>query len=193
MSLTFVLTGCGKSDTPPEECVKQAQEFVDHFKALDFEAMYAMTKHQDPYLAGTYDKDSAIGRKLFNAMSEHLTFEITGGSKDGKDAFVNAHITTINFKELLTRVVREYVEYVKTSGEGASDEQMQQALETILDEALKNPTPYEKDTSVDFVKEKGKWIIDDNVGIYDDLSGEYISYCFSVNTGMGTEAQTRGN
>ena len=44
-----------------------------------------------------------------------------------------------------------------------------------------NAEVYDKDTSVDFVKENGKWIIEDNVGIYDDLSGGYLTYCFRVN------------
>ena len=62
---------------------------------------------------------------------------------------------------------------------------MGDALESILDEALKNPQPFEKDTSLDFVKQDGKWVIEDNVGVYDDLSGGYLTYCFSVNTSLG--------
>lgn len=184
ISAFVLLTGC-QSDTPPDECVAQANEFVGYFKEKDFESMYAMTKYKDPYLAGTYDENSIIGQKLFDAMSDHLTFEITGGSRNGSDAYVNAHITTIDFKDLLTNVVSEYTQYCKLNAENASSEELSSALESILDEALQNPTPFEKDTSIDFVKEKGKWIIEDNVGIYDDLSGGYINYCFGLNAGVG--------
>lgn len=181
LSLTLLLTAC-TSDEAPKECISQANEFVGYFKDKDFDSMYAMTKYQDPYLAGTYDKNSALGQKLFNAMSDNLTFEITGGSRKGKNAYVKAHITTIDFKQLLTDVVSQYTEYCKINGENMTSDEMGNALDNILDEALKNPTPYEKDTSIDFVKEKGKWIIEDNVGIYDDLSGGYITYCFGVNS-----------
>lgn len=184
ISITLLLTACS-SDTAPDECISQANEFVEYFKSKDFESMYAMTKYQDPYLAGTYDENSTIGQKLFNAMSDHLTFEITGGSRKGNNAYVNAHVTTIDFKQLLTDVVGQYTEYCKANGENITSDEMGQALENILDEALKNPTPYEKDTSIDFVKEKGKWIIEENVGIYDDLSGGYLTYCFGVNSAMG--------
>ncbi len=184
LSLTFFMTAC-TSDEAPAECISQANEFVEYFREKDFESMYAMTKYQDPYLAGTYDKNSAIGQKLFNAMSDHLTFEITGGSTEGKNAYVKAHVTTIDFKQLLTDVVGQYTEYCKANGDNITSDEMGQALESILDEALKNPTPYEKDTSIDFIKEKGKWIIEDNVGIYDDLAGGYITYCFGVNSAIG--------
>lgn len=177
----FMLTACGEKDVAPEECIAQTNEFVGYFKAKDFESMYQMTKYQDPYLAGTYDENSEIGQKLFNAMSDHLTFEITSGITKGKTAYVKAHVTTIDFNKLLTDVVSQYTEYCKANGENLTSDEMSQALLDILDEALKNPVPYEKDTSVDFVKEKGKWIIEDNVGIYDDLAGGYLTYCFGIN------------
>ena len=66
-------------------------------------------------------------------------------------------------------------------GNSLTSDDMDKALKTILDENLKNTEVYDKDTSVDFVKENGKWIIEDNVGIYDDLSGGYLTYCFGVN------------
>ena len=143
--------------------------------------MYEMTKDKNPYLAGTYDANSVIGRELFDAMTNSLKFEITSGSRNGKNAYVNAHITTINTEKLLTNVVNEYTEYCKSMGNSLTSDDMDKALKTILDENLKNTEVYDKDTSVDFVKENGKWIIEDNVGIYDDLSGGYLTYCFGVN------------
>lgn len=183
ISMTFIFTGC-KSDVAPDECIAQANEFVEYFRQKDFDSMYAMTKYQDPYLAGTYDENSVIGEKLFNAMSDNLTFEITGGSKDGKNAYVNAHLVTIDFKELLTDVVSQYTDFCVANAESMTSDELGDALESILDEALKNPVVYEKDTSIDFIKEKGKWIIEDNVGIYDDLSGGYITYCFGLNASV---------
>lgn len=185
ISISLLLTACGIENAAPEECVSQVNEFVGYFKEKDFESMYAMTKYQDPYLAGTYDENSTISQKLFNAMSDNLTFEITGSSKNGSNAYVNAHITTIDFKQLLSDVVGQYTEYCKANGENITSDEMGQALESILDEALKNPTPYDKDTSIDFIKENGKWIIEDNVGVYDDLSGGYLTYCFGVNSFTG--------
>lgn len=187
ISLILIFTGC-KDDVAPDECIAQANQFVEYFKAKDFDSMYAMTMYQDPYLAGTYDENSPIGQKLFSAMSDHLNFEITGGSRDGKNAYVNAHIVTIDFNKLLTNVVADYTEFCILNTEGMTSDQLGEALENILDEALKNVETYEKDTSIDFVKNKGKWIIEDNVGIYDDLSGGYITYCFSLNSSVIGEA-----
>lgn len=178
--LTVALTGC-KSDKAPDECVNQTNEFVQYFRDKDFESMYEMTKDKNPYLAGTYDANSVIGRELFDAMTNSLKFEITSGSRNGKNAYVNAHITTINTEKLLTNVVNEYTEYCKSMGNSLTSDDMDKALKTIIDENLKNAEVYDKDTSVDFVKENGKWIIEDNVGIYDDLSGGYLTYCFRVN------------
>lgn len=186
-TLVFILTvtSCGDNKNDSEICEKQANEFVSYFRDNDFEAMYEMTKHKDPYLAGTYDKNSAIGRKLFGAMGSHLTFEITQTTVNGNEASVKAHITTIDFKQLLTDVVSQYTQYCIDNGSSLSSDELGEALEGILEEALQNPVPFEKDTSIDFVKEGGKWIIDDNVGIYDDLSGGYITYCFGLNAAGG--------
>lgn len=178
--LIVALTGC-KSDKAPDECINQTNEFVQYFRDKDFESMYEMTKDKNPYLAGTYDANSVIGRELFDAMTNSLKFEITSGSRNGKNAYVNAHITTINTEKLLTNVVNEYTEYCKSMGNSLKSDDMDKALKTIIDENLKNTEVYDKDTSVDFVKENGKWIIEDNVGIYDDLSGGYLTYCFRVN------------
>lgn len=183
LAVLLLVTAC-KEDKAPEECIEQTSQFVNYFKEKDFESMYNMTVYKDPYLAGTYDENSAIGQKLFNAMSEHLNFEITGGSRDGKSAYVKAHIVTINFQKLLTNVVDEYADFCKENAETLTSDQLGDVLENILDEELKNAEPYEKDTSFDFVKQDGKWIIEDNVGVYDDLSGGYLTYCFSVNSAL---------
>lgn len=183
LAVMLLVTAC-KEDKAPEECIEQTNQFVNYFKEKDFESMYNMTVYKDPYLAGTYDENSAIGQKLFNAMSEHLNFEITGGLRDGKSAYVKAHIVTINFQKLLTNVVDEYADFCKENAETLTSDQLGDVLENILDEELKNAEPYEKDTSFDFVKQDGKWIIEDNVGVYDDLSGGYLTYCFSVNSAL---------
>lgn len=183
LAVMLLVTAC-KEDKAPEECIEQTNQFVNYFKEKDFESMYNMTVYKDPYLAGTYDENSAIGQKLFNAMSEHLNFEITGGSRDGKSAYVKAHIVTINFQKLLTNVVDEYADFCKENAETLTSDQLGDVLKNILDEELKNAEPYEKDTSFDFVKQDGKWIIEDNVGVYDDLSGGYLTYCFSVNSAL---------
>lgn len=183
LAVMLLVTAC-KEDKAPEECIEQTNQFVNYFKEKDFESMYNMTVYKDPYLAGTYDENSPIGQKLFNAMSEHLNFEITGGSRDGKSAYVKAHIVTINFQKLLTNVVDEYADFCKENAETLTSDQLGDVLENILDEELKNAEPYEKDTSFDFVKQDGKWIIEDNVGVYDDLSGGYLTYCFSVNSAL---------
>lgn len=183
LAVMLLVTAC-KEDKAPEECIEQTNQFVNYFKEKDFESMYNMTVYKDPYLAGTYDENSPIGQKLFNAMSEHLNFEITGGSRDGKSAYVKAHIVTINFQKLLINVVDEYADFCKENAETLTSDQLGDVLENILDEELKNAEPYEKDTSFDFVKQDGKWIIEDNVGVYDDLSGGYLTYCFSVNSAL---------
>ena len=76
--LIVALTGC-KSDKAPDECINQTNEFVQYFRDKDFESMYEMTKDKNPYLAGTYDANSVIGRELFDAMTNSLKFEITSG------------------------------------------------------------------------------------------------------------------
>lgn len=180
-----LFTGCGEKNAP-DECIEQANQFVSYFKQKDFESMYEMTVYKDPYLAGTYDENSTIGQKLFNAMSESLNFEITGSKQEGDSAYVKAHIVTVDFNKLLKEVVSDYGEYCKENAETITSDQLGGILENILGEALKNTTPYEKDTSIDFVKKDGKWIIEDNVGVYDDLSGGYLTYCFSVNSNLGS-------
>ncbi len=187
LALSLMLCGCAAKEAP-EECIAQAGEFAELFKAKDFEGMYAMTYYKDPYLAGTYDESSVIGSKLFDAMASNLTYEITGGERKGKNANVTLHIVTADFNTLLKNVVEEYTDYCKDNADTITDEEMSQVLESILDEHLKNITPYEKDTSIDFIKDKGKWVIEDNVGIYDDLSGGYLTYCFGVSMAMGDTA-----
>lgn len=184
LALSLLLCACAAKETP-EECIEQAKEFAELFKAKDFEGMYAMTYYKDPYLAGTYDESSVIGSKLFDAMASNFTYEITGGERKGKNANVRMHIVTADFNTLLKNVVSEYTAYCTDNADTITEDEMSQALEIILDEQLKNATPYEKDTSIDFIKNDGKWVIEDNVGVYDDFSGGYLTYCFGVNMSMG--------
>ncbi len=184
ISFMMLFTAC-KDDKAPEDCIEQTNQFVSYFKEKDFESMYAMTVYQDPYLAGTYDEDSVIGQKLFNAMAENLNFEITGGSKDGKSAYVYAHLITLDFNNLLTNVVNKYMEYCEENAENMDVDQLDSVLEGFLDEEIENAEVFEKDTSIDFIKQNGKWVIEDNVGVYDDLSGGYLTYCFGLNTALG--------
>lgn len=185
IAMLFLITACGSNEAP-KECVEQANLFVEYFKNKDFESMYEMTEYKDPYLAGTYNEDSEIGKKLFSAIADNLNYEITGGMRDGKSANVKLHIVTVDFNNLLTNVVAYYTEFCKTESAGAmSSEELDEVLFGILDEELKNVVAFEKDTQIDFVKKNGQWIIADNVGIYDDLSGGYLTYCFSVNSALG--------
>ncbi len=183
LAISIFLVGCGANNSEAsKECIEKTNEFLTYFKNKDFESMYNMSLYKDQYLAGTYNKDSVIGRMLFDSMTQGLSYEIKDTVENGDNVYVKFHIVTKDYNDVLSRVVGYYTDFLKKAGDTMTSEEIDDVLETILDEQLKSAKVYEKDTQLDFIKKDGKWIIEENVGVYDDITGGYLSYCFNMNS-----------
>ncbi len=185
--------GCGKAEAP-QECIDITNQFIDRFKSKDFEGMYALTNDNYPYMSGLYKEDDALNKALFDAITDNLSVEITGSENFGDTAKVELKISALDTESLLSNIVYQFTNLYKQNPDSYEKMDMDAELEKIVAAQIERTPVNEKDSSIDFIKKDGKWVIESNIGIYDDLSGGFLTYYFNVNIvqnvgGKGTTEQ----
>ncbi|MBQ7265568.1 MAG: hypothetical protein IJS61_05665 [Firmicutes bacterium] len=163
-------------DTSKEEAT--VESFITYFKDLDFQSMYELTDTGDAYYADAYRSDNAFNKRLFEAVAEDLEYEIvkSEATETAINVFVNCK--TINMEKLMPQIVNEYKDRLLEAGEQADPNAI---LDELITEKLSSPDleRVEKNTVFNFVKKDDNWVIESNVGIYDDLCGGYLQYMFN--------------
>lgn len=193
LCLVVIFSACGKKEAP-QECVSIANQFISCYTNADFEGMYALTNDEYPYFNDMYNPDDSLNKALFDALTKNLSYEITGGEDFGESANVKLHVSNINAEQLLGSIVDEFTNLYKQNPDTYENMDMDAELEKIVTAKIASAPYTEKDTSIDFIKQDGKWVIENNIGLYDDLSGGYMTYYFNANVVQGagtvvTEAQ----
>ncbi len=185
---------CSKHEAP-QECIDIANRFVNAYSYKNFESMYEMTNDKYPYLSGMYNKDEKINAMLFDTLTDNLEVEITGGNDFGDTANVTLHIKTADAITILSNIVYNFTNLYKQNPDSYKNIDMDKELEKIVASYTKNPPMTERDSSIDFIKQDGKWVIESNVGIYDDLTGGFLTYYFDVNVlqNVGGSGTVEGN
>ncbi len=183
--------GCDKKEAPAE-CTEITKEFINCFKEKDFEGMYALTNDNYPYMSGLYNESDSLNKALFDAITDNLNVEITGGEDFGDTAKVSLKISNLDTESLLSNVVYQFTNLYKQNPDSYEKMDMDAELEKIVNAQIGITPVKEKDSSIDFIKQEGKWVIESNIGIYDDLSGGFLTYYFNVNVvqNVGGEATT---
>ena len=188
--LALSLPGCNKQEAP-QECVDMANRFINAYSYKNFESMYEMTNDKYPYLSGMYNKDEKVNAMLFDALTDNLEAKITGGNDFGDTANVTLHIKTADAVTMLGNIVSDFTNLYKQNPDSYKNLDMDAELEKIVSACTENPPMTERNSQIDFIKQDGKWVIESNVGIYDDLTGGFLTYYFDVNVlqnvgGQGT-------
>ncbi len=153
--------------------------FCDDFKKMDFDAMYALTQDQTKYFNEIYIPDAEESEVLFKAMADNLEYEVGECEIDGSNASVSAKISNIDTNALMGDVLNDYFDQCEADPENIDNIN----IVDIINAHLSDPDikRREADTVFNFVKKDGKWSIDSNVMIYDDITGGYMTYYFQVN------------
>ena len=175
----FCLNGCGRSkELTSENAQSLVTAFLEDFKAGDYTGMYKLTHDDYPYFEGIYLPDSESNKVMFAKLSEKMTYEIKSVQLDGKEAVVKAHITNIDAEKVLTTLTSTYLEACEKDKDKNLDKD-ELLLETTKF-CFDNPTsePYEKDTVFNLIEKDGKWTIESNIMIYDDITGGYMTYYY---------------
>ncbi len=172
--------GCGK-EKAPQECIDITNQFINCYRDKDFEGMYALTNDTYPYLSGLYDESDPLNKALFDAITQNLNVEITGSENFGETAKVSLKITNLDTENLLSNIVYQFTNLYKQNPDSYDKMDMDAELEKIVNSQIGITPKNEKDSSIDFIKKDGKWVIESNIGIYDDLSGGFLTYYFNVN------------
>ncbi len=168
------------------------EEFVEHFREHDFAAMYAMTNDSMAYFQDLYMPDNEYNKRIFDAMSENLYFEITSSEKKNDTINVYAKVSNIDMRQAIPQIRDKYLQLLSTAGEDADVNAM---YTDVIEEVLSSSdlAYTEKETVFNFVKMNGNWVIDSNIGIYDDLSGGYLQNYFDMNIVGGAIAKAQQN
>ena len=153
--------------------------FCDSFKAMDYEAMYALTLNQTKYFNDIYNPDAQESEVLFQAMADNLQYEVGECEIDGSEASVSTRITNIDTNALMGDVLNDYFEQCEADPDNIDNINVLD----IINEHLNDPEIQmcHADTVFNFEKQDGKWVMDDNIMIYDDVTGGYLTYYFQVN------------
>lgn len=177
--LSLTLIGCSEEKKAAKEIVNK---FVENYRALDFDSMYAMTSDQMAYFKTLYIPDQPDNKKLFQALADNLEFKITKINVEPDTITVYAHTKNIDAAALLKKTVGSFINTLQNT-ENVTDDITNKAYSEALDNALSAEQTYiERDTVYNLIKDdNGNWIIDSNVGIYDDLCGGYLQYFFDTN------------
>lgn len=171
------LSGCHEEEKAQMQT--DVVSFCDDFKAMDFDSMYALTNDQTKYFNDIYIPGAEESEILFQAMADNLEYEVGECEIDGSNATVNAKISNVDMNVLMGDVLNDYFDQCEASPDNIDNINIIEIINNHLSEP--DLQRREADTVFNFVKEDGKWAIESNVMVYDDITGGYMTYYFQVN------------
>lgn len=168
LCLLLMTTGCGSNDVDTANEV--AYDFITSFQQQDFAHMYSLTKDMAPYLSNAYNPEQELNVKFFKALADNMEYTINDTEINGDEANVFYHLRTLNAESLMLGIV----ESITQNPNADIDEVFRQQV--LLCPRI------EKDTVLNMDRVGETWVIESNVGIYDDLCGGFLQ--FSYKAGM---------
>lgn len=182
------LTGC--HEKAKAQMQADATTFCEDFKNMDFQGMYNLTHDQNPYFNDIYTPDSPTNQLLFETMANNMTYYIGECTVDGKNATVKAKIENLDMNTIMNEVLADYFEQCDANPDNIDGIDLDQI---IKEHTEKEDAPRQsKDTVFNFIKQDGKWVIESNVMIYDDVTGGYMTYYFQTNIALGKTPGGKG-
>lgn len=172
--IILCFTGCGSSEEQAE-AERIAYDFWGSFQKMDFQHMYSLTNDFAPYYSNVYNPDEELNVKLFKAMGENMEYEITKIEIKGNNANVFYHLKTLNAESLLAGVVTELTENPDAD------------IDKVMENQILRCERINKDTVLNMDKVGDTYVIESNVGIYDDLCGGYLQFIYNTSFITGNE------
>lgn len=174
----LLLSGCGSKYLDAANAETTVTDFLEDYKDMDFDGMYAMTHDAHPYFDGLYIPQSESNVYMFKTLSYDLDYQITDISINKKEAAVTVHTSNINVENVLNAITEEYLEAVKNDPEGKTD--VDKLFLDITQKHFDDPDNerIEKDTVFNLIEKDGHWTIESNIMIYDDITGGYMTFYY---------------
>lgn len=189
MIIGLMLSGCGGGPEVGADVV--VEEFLQDFKNMDYEGMYALTQDGHQYFKDIYLEDNEGNNIIFSSLSENMEYEIIEVDKSfwKKEATVEVKINNIDASAAMGDVITDFLNTYEEYENELDEHDMDQVLNDIVEQRLSDPEAIRKETNTIFnlTQEGNKWVIDSNIMIYDDVTGGYLTYYFQNNfiNGLG--------
>lgn len=167
LSILLCLTGCSVYDKQ-DSANAVAMDFITSFKHQDFAHMYSITKDMAPYMQNVYNPNQELNKKLFKALSENMEYTITNTEIKGDEANVFYHLRTLDTAKLMAGILT------------ALEDDPNADINEVFEKQIVLCPRIDKDTVINMERLGNTWIIESNVGIYDDLCGGYIQFCYNA-------------
>ncbi len=179
-ALVLMLTqsGCFNPKLNKDNAELLVTDFLEDFRAGNYDAMYDLTHDGYTYFNGIYNPDSASNAAMFRAFGSHLEYEIKDIAIDGKECDVTVHITNVDADKALTKVTATYL---TLCDQDTNDELDKNDLLTQTTDYIFNADDAEKiehDTVFNLIEKDKEWTIESNIMIYDDITGGYMTYVY---------------
>lgn len=170
------------------QMVSDAAAFCQNFKDMDFQAMYDLTHDKTAYFNDIYVPGAEGSEILFKSMADKLEYEIGECEIDGKNASVSAHLSNVDMNVAMGDVLNDYFERCEADPDNIDSI----SIDEIIDEHVnaEDAQRRDADTVFNFIKQDGKWVLESNVMIYDDVTGGYMSYYFQANMAVDSNFST---
>lgn len=189
-----LFAGCHEKEKAQMQA--DAAAFCQDFKEMKFDDMYALTNDGTKYFNDIYVPGAESNELIFKSMADNMEYEIGECTIDGKNASVKAKISNVNMNLAMSDVLNEYFAQCDADPDNIDNIDINKIIDDRVNSA--DAERRDADTVFNFVKKDGKWVIESNVMIYDDVTGGYMSYAFqanmSVNANFGdinTETTTK--
>lgn len=171
------MTGCHEEEKAQMQA--DAAAFCQDFKDMDFDAMYELTHDKTKYFNEIYVPGSEGSEMLFKSMADNLEYEIGECEIKGDNASVTAQISNVDMNIAMGDVLNDYFEQCEADPDNIDNI----SLDEIIDEHVNADDAQRRsaDTVFNFIKQDGKWVLESNVMIYDDVTGGYMTYYFQAN------------
>ncbi|MGN1319131.1 MAG: hypothetical protein ACI4VF_08955 [Lachnospirales bacterium] len=164
----FFLALCGCNSDKKDTAEEVAYDFISSFQNQNFERMYTLTNDMSPYLSNVYNPDEKLNVKLFKALSDNMDYYITKTEIKGENANVFYHLRTLDSEKLMAGIIEDITK-------NPNDD-----INEVFDRQVVLCPRIEKDTVLNMDRVGESWVIESNVGIYDDLCGGFLTFSYKA-------------
>ncbi|MBQ9518321.1 MAG: hypothetical protein IJR59_00300, partial [Firmicutes bacterium] len=175
---SLTLTGCYNPKLNKENAESLVKEFLEDFRICHYDEMYDLTHDKYQYFKGIYSEKVPTNSYMFGAFSRELSYDIKDVYLTDDEAVVTVHTSNIDAEKILNKIAATYIQACEDDTENNLDK----------DALLLSTTQYcfdspdnervEHDTVFNLIEQDGKWAIESNIMIYDDITGGYMTYYY---------------
>lgn len=176
--LSLAMPACSNKNLTRENARAIVTEFLEDFRVCKYDEMYALTHDNYKYFNGIYTADVPANSYMFGAFSSNLAYDIQNVSVSNGEAVVKVHTSNIDAEKVLNNIAVTYIQACKDDTENNldKDDLLLQTSKFFFDSP--DNERVEHDTVFNLIEKDGKWAIESNIMIYDDLTGGYMTYYY---------------